>query len=489
MGKGRLMKKIWPWIGLLLLLMILCIWTKIDTIRSTKQSSVTLTPAAPVKKQQQPIEFDIIQKAKGYRLSGLFKDTGQQQTLIESFAKSGHTLTTENTSTDKELVEQEAITLVEKITSHFVKHYKNGHISFHDGILRIEGIADSPDAKHKMQTLLNHSTLRTEDNAQVALVKKPISFLISKESDSLRLQGMFGDKEQSLRLMKSISGGIDAENITHDERYVDTKNAISATQKILPCFADRYTKGTIEYQNETLTIEGLAKEQSGLDELETLLQDIQLKVINHTRLDPEIEKARLAKLAAEKAAREAERAEAERLAKEAAEREAAERARLEAQKKAEEEAALARAKAEAEAAEREAAERARLEAQKKAEEEAAKKSIAKLLKIENIEFEVTKDTLSPKGRETVNKLAKILKAYPYIRVEIAGYTDSDGDAEFNQRLSQARVDSVKNALIEQEIDTTRLQAKGYGEANPLLPNTTDENKQANRRVEIHILGE
>jgi len=450
------MKKIWPWVGLLLLLMILCIWTKIDTIFSSQQNSVTTTSVVPIIKQLKPINFDIVQKSKDYELSGVFKDMGQQQALVECFAENGYTLMAENTSTNQELIRQEAIALVEKITPHFVKYYKNGHISFHNNILRVEGIVDSGEAKEKMQTLLSHSSLKAENNTQIVLIKKPITFGITKEADELQLDGTFANEEQSQKLIKSIESRMSAGNITQDKHYVDTQNTISFVEKILPCFADQYTKGHIGYKNEILTIEGLAKDQSGLDELNALLQDVQLKVVNHTRLDPELEKARLAELAAKKAAQDAEKAEAMRLAKEAA---------------------LARAKAEEEAL-----------ARAKAEEE-AKKNIAKLMEIENIEFEVAKDTLTPQGLETVNKLVKILKNYPSVRTEIAGYTDSDGNDEFNFKLSQARVDSVKRALVEQGIDAIRLEAKGYGEANPLLPNTTDGNKQANRRVEIHILGE
>jgi len=170
------------------------------------------------------------------------------------------------------------------------------------------------------------------------------------------------------------------------------------------------------------------------------------------KLDLAAEKARLAALQAQ---REAE----------------AKQATLEAQRKAKEE----------------AAEKARLdEATKKAE---MKAKIINLLKLENIEFNVNKSTLTSKGQATVTKLGTILKEYTSVNIEIAGHTDSDGSAAYNQKLSQSRVDTVKRKLIADTINASRLTAKGYGETQPLVPNNSKANKQKNRRVEINILGE
>jgi len=56
-------------------------------------------------------------------------------------------------------------------------------------------------------------------------------------------------------------------------------------------------------------------------------------------------------------------------------------------------------------------------------------------------------------------------------------------------LSQGRVNNVKRALMQEGIDKDRIKAVGYGETKPLVPNTTEENKQKNRRVEIIVVGE
>ncbi len=123
---------------------------------------------------------------------------------------------------------------------------------------------------------------------------------------------------------------------------------------------------------------------------------------------------------------------------------------------------------------------------RKAEEKAIKLKIENLFKIENIEFDFDKSSLTSYGQNIIDKLVGILKQYPSVKVEILGYADSDGDTIYNQNLSKLRADKVKTELIAQHIKSDRLTAKGYGETRPLVPNTTLENKAKNRRVEINI---
>ena len=67
---------------------------------------------------------------------------------------------------------------------------------------------------------------------------------------------------------------------------------------------------------------------------------------------------------------------------------------------------------------------------------------------------------------------------------MGGYTDSDGDAARNVTLSQARAAAVKQLIVDQGIDASRLTAKGYGADKPIDSNTTPEGKANNRRVEF-----
>ncbi len=113
--------------------------------------------------------------------------------------------------------------------------------------------------------------------------------------------------------------------------------------------------------------------------------------------------------------------------------------------------------------------------------------IKEILAVNKIEFETGKSTLTAKGEEIVAKIAVILKEHPDLKIEIAGYTDSVGDAAKNQKLSEDRAKSVKEALIKEGISPDRLVAKGYGESKP-LKNVKGES-QENRRVEFIIIEE
>jgi outer membrane protein OmpA-like peptidoglycan-associated protein/uncharacterized protein YidB (DUF937 family) len=72
-------------------------------------------------------------------------------------------------------------------------------------------------------------------------------------------------------------------------------------------------------------------------------------------------------------------------------------------------------------------------------------------------------------------------------LEIAGYTDSTGDAALNLALSQKRAEAVREALIKYGADPDMLVAKGYGEADPVASNDTAEGRLKNRRIEYHVV--
>ncbi len=68
-----------------------------------------------------------------------------------------------------------------------------------------------------------------------------------------------------------------------------------------------------------------------------------------------------------------------------------------------------------------------------------------------------------------------------------GYTDSDGSEQGNLKVSQQRADAVRVELVSMGVPTAQLSAVGYGEANPVAPNDTPENKAKNRRV-VFVVG-
>lgn len=106
----------------------------------------------------------------------------------------------------------------------------------------------------------------------------------------------------------------------------------------------------------------------------------------------------------------------------------------------------------------------------------------------NIQFEFDSaviDTIAS-GPE-LDSLAYYMTENPNIRIEISGYTDDTGDSAHNKTLSVERAEAVKNAMIERGIEADRMEANGYGENRPLVPNINEKNKGINRRVEVRVI--
>ncbi len=105
--------------------------------------------------------------------------------------------------------------------------------------------------------------------------------------------------------------------------------------------------------------------------------------------------------------------------------------------------------------------------------------------IYGIYFDTAKSDLKPESEPAIGEIAKLLTSNPALKVFIVGHTDMVGDAASNVRLSQARAQSVINALVTRHgIDATRLIAFGNGPYAPVASNKTDEGRAKNRRVEL-----
>ncbi len=115
----------------------------------------------------------------------------------------------------------------------------------------------------------------------------------------------------------------------------------------------------------------------------------------------------------------------------------------------------------------------------------AGKIVGKMV-LEGVNFASGKAKFAPGSETKLDELYESLRAYPEIRIEIQGYTDSRGRAEANKTLSQKRAEAVMNYLINKGIASYRLKAVGYGEANPIASNKTKAGRATNRRVEIQV---
>ena len=100
-------------------------------------------------------------------------------------------------------------------------------------------------------------------------------------------------------------------------------------------------------------------------------------------------------------------------------------------------------------------------------------------------FDSGKAKIRSSAFPVLDQVARVLQEnVPQLNVGIEGHTDNTGNAVKNKKLSNARANSVMNALITEGIDKTRLSAIGFGSEKPLVTNDSDENKAKNRRVEL-----
>jgi hypothetical protein len=107
---------------------------------------------------------------------------------------------------------------------------------------------------------------------------------------------------------------------------------------------------------------------------------------------------------------------------------------------------------------------------------------------ETIFFEEGKATLMPASERVLTAVWQIMAENPQVGpLLIGGHTNSNGSETFNLRLSDARAFEVMRWLAERGIDPARLVSKGYGEAQPLVPDTDPEAASLNRRVEFRVL--
>jgi len=77
--------------------------------------------------------------------------------------------------------------------------------------------------------------------------------------------------------------------------------------------------------------------------------------------------------------------------------------------------------------------------------------------------------------------------YPKLRIEVQGHTDSTGSERYNLQLSQRRAEAVREYLIAQGVAPGQVEARGYGEMQPIADNSTAEGRARNRRVVMRVL--
>lgn len=113
--------------------------------------------------------------------------------------------------------------------------------------------------------------------------------------------------------------------------------------------------------------------------------------------------------------------------------------------------------------------------------------IAGIISAAKITFEPGSATIDASALGTMDDIAEVLRICGDIKLEIQGHTDSQGREVMNLNLSQARAQSVLNELRARRVLTSSFTAKGYGETSPIADNSTEEGREANRRIEFKLI--
>ncbi len=113
--------------------------------------------------------------------------------------------------------------------------------------------------------------------------------------------------------------------------------------------------------------------------------------------------------------------------------------------------------------------------------------LVEIQKEKKISFEPGSANIAAESLDVMDEIAGVLNDCGEIRLEIQGHTDSQGRAEMNLRLSQLRAQTVLDELRARRVLTSSYRAVGYGETRPIADNETEEGREANRRIEFHLI--
>ena len=112
-----------------------------------------------------------------------------------------------------------------------------------------------------------------------------------------------------------------------------------------------------------------------------------------------------------------------------------------------------------------------------------------IVSMPDVLFDFNKYTLKPEAREKLAKISGIVLAYPDLKLDVEGHTDSIGSDEYNQKLSEERANAVRGYLISQGLKPDNISSVGLGKANPVADNSSPHGRQLNRRVEMVVSGD
>jgi outer membrane protein OmpA-like peptidoglycan-associated protein len=112
-----------------------------------------------------------------------------------------------------------------------------------------------------------------------------------------------------------------------------------------------------------------------------------------------------------------------------------------------------------------------------------------IVSMPDVLFDFDKYTLKPDARERLAKISGIVLAYPDLKLQVEGHTDSIGTDDYNQTLSEKRAASVEGYLVSSGVSPDHVTATGLGKADPVADNNTADGRQLNRRVDLIVSGD
>ncbi|MTI39668.1 OmpA family protein [Fulvivirga lutimaris] len=111
----------------------------------------------------------------------------------------------------------------------------------------------------------------------------------------------------------------------------------------------------------------------------------------------------------------------------------------------------------------------------------------RLIRLEKLIFALGKADISPESHEELDEIVNMMSTNESMSIQLEGHTDFRGNAKQNLKLSERRVEAVKNYLVSKGIDKRRIKTKAFGGTQPLSRANDNESRMNNRRVEVRIL--
>jgi outer membrane protein OmpA-like peptidoglycan-associated protein len=285
---------------------------------------------------------------------------------------------------------------------------------------------------------------------------------------------------------------------SHDRKESET-NAREAAQMAEDARIITFRKIRDE-QLATERAEAAAREAAAQQQTQAAEQQTQLEQQRRAQAEADRQAAEQAKAAADQARMQADHARA--LAEQATLQATQERAAADAAKAAalaQQQAAQSDADRARQAAQLSDQQRQQAEAEKTALRERLRQQLNLILEtretqrglivnINDVLFDTAQYTLKPGAREKLAKVSGIILAYPGLKIQLEGHTDSVGSDDYNMKLSQERGDSVRTYLVSQGVPADSVTATGLGKADPVATNDNAAGRQQNRRVDMVVSG-